>query len=199
MEKSTLLYIIKPEQQNKESLLQILSDHKEIQYVSLMGVDLAGNDTDEKIPINIFLHDLDKFLYGSAAQTDGSSVVLPGIATLNDARVDMTVDRDVNWYVDYNYEHVDESTGKIVGTLRLPCFLVHNNTFVDSRSLLKKTLSYVEKEILALLKQYPHLPGLEHVEVDQIDHLDFTTATELEFWVKSPRENPPLKPCPRPR
>lgn len=92
MEKSTLLYIIKPEQQNKESLLQILSDHKEIQYVSLMGVDLAGNDTDEKIPINIFLHDLDKFLYGSAAQTDGSSVVLPGIATLNDARVDMTVD-----------------------------------------------------------------------------------------------------------
>ncbi len=193
MEKSTLLYIIKPEQQNKESLLQILSDHKEIQYVSLMGVDLAGNDTDEKIPINIFLHDLDKFLYGSAAQTDGSSVVLPGIATLNDARVDMTVDRDVNWYVDYNYEHVDESTGKIIGTLRLPCFLVHNNTFVDSRSLLKETLSYVEKEILALLKQYPHLPGLEHVEVDQIDHLDFTTATELEFWVKSPREKSPIE------
>ena len=97
MEKSALLYIIKPSQQNKESLLQILSDHKEIRYVSLMGVDLAGNDTDEKIPINIFLHDLDKFLFGSAAQTDGSSVVLPGIATLNDARVDMQVDRDVNW------------------------------------------------------------------------------------------------------
>ena len=187
-----MLYIIKPSQQNKESLLQILSDHKEIRYVSLMGVDLAGNDTDEKIPINIFLHDLDKFLFGSAAQTDGSSVVLPGIATLNDARVDMQVDRDVNWYVDYNFEHVDESTGRIVGTLRLPCFLIHNGTYVDSRSILKQTLTYMEKEIMALLRKYPHMPGLEHVNVAAIDHLVFTTATELEFWVKSPRENSPI-------
>ena len=193
MEKSALLYIIKPSQQNKESLLQILSDHKEIRYVSLMGVDLAGNDTDEKIPINIFLHDLDKFLFGSAAQTDGSSVVLPGIATLNDARVDMQVDRDVNWYVDYNFEHVDESTGRIVGTLRLPCFLIHNGTYVDSRSILKQTLSYMEKEIMALLRKYPHMPGLEHVNVAAIDHLVFTTATELEFWVKSPREKSPIE------
>ena len=193
MEKSALLYIIKPSQQNKESLLQILSDHKEIRYVSLMGVDLAGNDTDEKIPINIFLHDLDKFLFGSAAQTDGSSVVLPGIATLNDARVDMQVDRDVNWYVDYNFEHVDENTGRIAGTLRLPCFLIHNGTCVDSRSILKQTLSYMEKEILALLRNYPHMPGLEQVDVAEIDHLLFTTATELEFWVKSPREKSPIE------
>ncbi|MBM6986292.1 MAG: glutamine synthetase [Acidaminococcaceae bacterium] len=193
MEKSALLYIIKPSQQNKESLLQILSDHKEIRYVSLMGVDLAGNDTDEKIPISIFLHDLDKFLFGSAAQTDGSSVVLPGIATLNDARVDMQVDRDVNWYVDYNFEHVDENTGRIAGTLRLPCFLIHNGTCVDSRSILKQTLSYMEKEILALLRNYPHMPGLEQVDVAEIDHLLFTTATELEFWVKSPREKSPIE------
>ena len=193
MEKSALLYIIKPSQQNKESLLQILSDHKEIRYVSLMGVDLAGNDTDEKIPISIFLHDLDKFLFGSAAQTDGSSVVLPGIATLNDARVDMQVDRDVNWYVDYNFEHVDENTGRIAGTLRLPCFLIHNGTCVDSRSILKQTLSYMEKEILALLRNYPHMPGLEQVDVAEIDHLLFTTATELEFWVKAPREKSPIE------
>ena len=160
MRKKELLYVIKPAQQTKESLLRILSDHKEVKYVSLMGVDLAGNDTDEKIPINIFLEDLDKFLNGSAAQTDGSSVVLPGIATLNDARVDMEVDRDVNWYVDYNYEHFDDY-GNMVGTLRLPCFLIHNGDYVDSRSILKKTLTYVEAELLALFKQYPHMPGLE--------------------------------------
>lgn len=136
MGKSELLYVIKPSQQTKETLLQLLADHKEVQFVSLMGVDLAGNDTDEKIPVNIFLHDIDKFLTGSAAQTDGSSVVLPGIATLNDARVDMEVDKDVNWYVDYNYEHFDEK-GRMVGTLRMPCFLTHNGEYVDSRSLLK--------------------------------------------------------------
>ena len=68
MGKSELLYVIKPSQQTKETLLQLLADHKEVQFVSLMGVDLAGNDTDEKIPVNIFLHDIDKFLTGSAAQ-----------------------------------------------------------------------------------------------------------------------------------
>lgn len=191
-EKKELLYVIKPSQQTKESLLRILSDHKEVKYVSLMGVDLAGNDTDEKIPINIFLEDLDKFLNGSAAQTDGSSVVLPGIATLNDARVDMEVDRDVNWYVDYNYEHFDDY-GNMVGTLRLPCFLIHNGDYVDSRSILKKTLTYVETELLALFKQYPHMPGLEKLNVKEIEHIIFTTATELEFWVKSPSEHSPIE------
>ena len=192
MRKKELLYVIKPSQQTKESLLRILSDHKEVKYVSLMGVDLAGNDTDEKIPINIFLEDLDKFLNGSAAQTDGSSVVLPGIATLNDARVDMEVDRDVNWYVDYNYEHFDDY-GNMVGTLRLPCFLIHNGDYVDSRSILKKTLTYVETELLALFKQYPHMPGLEKLNVKEIEHIIFTTATELEFWVKSPSEHSPIE------
>lgn len=192
MGKNELLYVIRPSQQTKESLLQLLSDHREIKYVSLMGVDLAGNDTDEKIPIKIFLDDIDKFLNGSAAQTDGSSVVLPGIATLNDARVDMEVDRDVNWYVDYNYEHFDEK-GNMVGTLRMPCFLTHNGDYVDSRSILKKALRYVESELLALMRKNPDLPGLEQVDVQEIDHLIFTTATELEFWVKSPRENSPIE------
>ena len=73
-----------------------------------------------------------------AAQTDGSSVVLTGIATLNNARVDMKIDSSVNWYIDYNYEHFDSATGRMVGTLRIPCFLVHNNVRVDSRSILHR-------------------------------------------------------------
>ena len=55
----------------------------------MVGIDLSGNDTDEKIPVKVFLDDINAFLNGAAVQTDGSSVVLPGIATLNNAKVDM--------------------------------------------------------------------------------------------------------------
>ncbi|MDO4178703.1 MAG: glutamine synthetase [Phascolarctobacterium sp.] len=189
MNKKDLLYVIKPEQQNEQDLKDLLLAHSEIKFVSLMGIDFAGNDTDEKIPVKAFLDDMDAFLNGSAAQTDGSSVVLTGIATLNDARVDMKTDRDVNWFVDYNYEHFDEETGRMVGTLRIPCFLVHNNQMVCSRSILKNTLDYVEKEMLALFKEYPNVAGLEHIDLNEIKKIVFTNATELEFWVKTPMEN----------
>ena len=166
-----------------------MGQHPEIKFVSLMGVDFAGNDTDEKIPMKIFLNDMGKFLEGSAAQTDGSSVVMPGIATLNNARVDMVVDKTVNWFVDYNYEHFDAESGRMVGTLRIPCYLLHNGSFVDSRSILRDTLNYVEKEIKALFKKYPVIPGLEHINGEDIEKIVFTSATELEFWVKTPRED----------
>ncbi len=123
--------------------------------------------------MNIFLDDMDSFLNGSAAQTDGSSVVLPGIATLNDARVDMVVDKKVNWFIDYNYEHFDAETGRMVGTLRIPCYLLHNGKYVDSRSILNNTLAYVEEEMLALFKKHPTIPGLEHVNFDDVEKLIF--------------------------
>lgn len=189
MNKKDLLYVIKPEQQNEQDLKDLLLAHSEIKFVSLMGIDFAGNDTDEKIPVKAFLEDMDSFLNGSAAQTDGSSVVLTGIATLNDARVDMKTDRDVNWFVDYNYEHFDEETGRMVGTLRIPCFLIHNNKMVCSRSILKNTLDYVEREMLALFKENPKIAGLEHINLNEVKKLVFTNATELEFWVKTPMEN----------
>ena len=193
MNNKDLLYVIKPEQQNENSLRELLAQHPEIQFVSLMGVDFAGNDTDEKIPMKIFLEDIDGFLAGSAAQTDGSSVVLTGIATLNDARVDMQVDRTVNWFIDYNYEHFDPESGRMIGTLRIPCYLIHNGNHVDSRSILNDTLEYVEKEMLALFAKHPVIPGLEHVNPAEIEKLVFTSATELEFWVKTPREDAPLE------
>ena len=97
-----LLYTIKAKTP-KEEIIALLKEHPEIKFVSLVGIDLAGNDTDEKIPMRIFLKDIDEFYAGTAVQTDGSSVVLPGIATLNNAKVDMPVDASVNWFVDYNY------------------------------------------------------------------------------------------------
>lgn len=189
----SMLYRILPSEQKPAVLKKILTAHPEVKFVSMMGVDFAGNDTDEKIPVQEFLKDVQSFMKGCAVQTDGSSVVMPGIATLNDARVDLKVDTNVNWYVDYNYEHFDEKTGKMVGTLRIPCFLIHNGEHVCSRSILADTLSYVEKELLALLHKHSKLAGLEHIDCRKIKKLEFTCATELEFWVKTPSEDAPVE------
>ena len=146
-----LIYVI-PANTAKEDIIKTLKAHPEIKFVSLVGIDLAGNDTDEKIPIGFFLKDIDSFYEGTAVQTDGSSVVLTGIATLNNAKVDMPIDPDVNWFVDYNMEHYDDELDKPVGTLRVPAFLIHEGKKVDSRAVLKDTLAYVKKELLDLFK-----------------------------------------------
>lgn len=188
MYEKDLLYVIKPSQLTPDTLQVLLAQHPEIKFVSFMGIDFAGNDTDEKVPISALLDNIDTMLYHHTAQTDGSSVVLPGVASLNDARVDMVADLSVNWFVDYNLEHVDPETGKLVGTLRVPCFLKHNGEFVDSRYLLKKTLEYVADETLKAMKAEGKVPGLAFA-VDDVEKITFTSATELEFWVKTPTEN----------
>ena len=183
-----LLYVI-PANSSKEDVLKQVKAHPEIKFVSLVGVDMAGNDTDEKIPVRIFLKDIDEFYAGTAVQTDGSSVVLPGIATLNNAKVDMPVDPSVNWFVDYNMEYYDEETEKPVGTLRIPSFLIHEGKRVDSRAVLADTLSYVKKNLLQLFKENPKMSGLESVNGSDVTDIQFTSATELEFWVKTPLED----------
>lgn len=55
MNREGLLYVIPAGQYGKEGILALLEQHREIKFVSLVGVDLAGNDTDEKIPISVFL------------------------------------------------------------------------------------------------------------------------------------------------
>ena len=89
-----LIYVIPPEEHGVETLKRIIREYREIKFVSLMGIDLGGNATDEKIPIHLFLENMEEFLqYG--IQTDGSSVVLHEIATLNNARLDIIPDRHV--------------------------------------------------------------------------------------------------------
>lgn len=188
MYEKDLLYVIKPSELTPETLRVLLTQHPEIKFVSFMGIDFAGNDTDEKVPISALLDDMDTMLYSHTAQTDGSSVVLPGVASLNDARVDMVADLSVNWFVDYNMDHIDPETGKMVGTLRVPCFLKHNGEFVDSRYLLKETLRYVGDEILKAMKAEGKVPGLAFAPED-VEKITSTSATELEFWVKTPTED----------
>ena len=181
-----LLYVIPTERHGKTELIELLQDHPEIRFVSLVGVDLAGNDTDEKIPIENFLQNMESFFNGTAVQTDGSSVILTGIATLNNAKVDMPADASVNWFVDYNWENIDAATGKPIGTLRIPAFLIHNNLRVDSRAVLADVLIYLEAELKALLAKYPKAADFPRAGDSEIEEIVFTVGTELEFWAKTP-------------
>ena len=182
-----LIYVI-PAGSSHEKVRETLTAHPEIKFVSLVGIDMAGNDTDEKIPVELFLKDMEDFYAGRAVQTDGSSVVLTGIATLNNAKVDMPVDASVNWFVDYNMEHLDAETGLPVGTLRIPSFLVHEGKRVDSRAVLADTLVYVKKELLKLFHDTPQISGMKNLNGGDVEDILFTSATELEFWVKTPLE-----------
>lgn len=183
-----LIYTIPKEDHIPKKLQEILSSHKEIKFVSFMGVDLSGNDTDERIPIKLFLEDIDTFLYGNAVQTDGSSVVLPGIATLNNAKLDMIADLDCNWFIDYNYENIDPILNLPIGTLKIPCFLFHDNKPVDSRYILKNSITYFKETLLGLFKEHSALCKDYNIAFDDILDVNFTVATELEFWVKTPND-----------
>ncbi|MBV4419771.1 glutamine synthetase, partial [Clostridium tyrobutyricum] len=60
-----LIYSISKENHSESDLKQIVTSHPEIKFVSAVGVDLSGNNTDEKIPIKVFLDDIYAFLKGA--------------------------------------------------------------------------------------------------------------------------------------
>ncbi|MBU3092518.1 glutamine synthetase [Clostridium sp. CM028] len=182
-----LIYVIPKEKHSEKEIKETLLAHPEVKFVSLVGIDLSGNDTDERIPMKIFLNDISGFADG-AIQTDGSSVVLPGIATLNNAKLDMLADFDCNWYVDYNYENIDPETTLPIGTLKIPCILLHDNLPVDSRSILKRSVECFKTTLLNLFKENPSSLTSFNFEYKDIDELMLTSATELEFWVKTPND-----------
>ena len=182
-----MLFTIPAEHHSKEEIRDILKKHPEVRFVSLVGIDIGGHDTDEKIPAGLFLEDIDKFL-SVGVQTDGSSVVLPKIAELNNAKVDIIPDTEVNWYVDHNFKHIDRETGLPVGTLRIPSFLIHNDVAeVGARVILRDAIVNFKRDLLEIIKKNPYV--LEHLPIDSVDDIEkieITAATELEFWVKTP-------------
>jgi len=175
-----LLYTIEKHNHNEKDLKEILNNNKNIKFVSLMGVDLGGNATDEKIPMQLFLDDISGFL-GSAIQTDGSSVELYNIATLNNAKVDLMPDVDCKWYIDYNFEHIDEELNLPIGTLRIPAFLIHENKKVCSRGILRKSEKYFKKSILELFEEYPHM--IKNIGIEDVSHIEDITLTSPLYLV----------------
>ena len=188
-----MLYYVEKNNCSDEELKELLLKHKNIRFVSLVGVDLGGNATDEKIPIEFLLKDVNKFL-NSAVQTDGSSVELYNIATLNNAKVDLMPDINSKWYVDYNLENIDQSTNLPIGTLKIPAFLIHENKKVCSRGILQKAEKNFKNTMMNLLNEYPHL--INNIGIDSLEEREdiiLTAATELEFWVNTPEDKADLE------
>ncbi len=191
MEKGDMLFCIPPSDHEVERIKAILGTHPEVAFVSLVGADIYGNHTDEKIPVRIFTEDVEGLLR-EGVQTDGSSVQLPLIADISNAKVTLIPDLSVNWYVDYN-EDLVRFSGKgrrPVGTLRIPAHLVHNGTMeVGSRAILRDAVETFKRDLVSLIKKHPYV--LEHLPLESADDIDevlLTSATELEFYVKTPHE-----------
>lgn len=185
-----MLYTLPADKHSPEDIRKTLEEHPEVKFVSLVGIDVGGHDTDEKIPVEEFLKDIETFL-ATGVQTDGSSVVLPKIAKLNNAKVDIIPDTTVNWFVDHNFNYPDPYTGLPVGTLRIPSSLVHNDSErVGSRVILRDAVYNFKEDLMQLLEENPYVFNYIDIDsVDDIEELIITAATELEFWVKTPDDD----------
>ena len=183
-----MLFTLTPDEHDEETVRSRLMAHPEVKFVSFTGVDMGNHSTDEKIPVALFIDDMAKMIE-NGVQTDGSSVALPTIADLSNARVDIVPDPEANWFVEYNYDNRDYETGLPTGTLRIPSYLRHNgDTMVGSRIYLKESVSKFLAGLRAALEENPYV--FEHIggvnSIEDIDELLLTNATELEFWVKTP-------------
>ena len=183
-----MLYTLRPDEHDPVTVKTRLASHPEVKFVSFTGVDMGGHNTDEKIPVQAFIKDMENLLE-NGVQTDGSSVALPTIADLSNARVDIMPDSSVNWYVEYNFDNIGYDTGLPTGTLRIPSFLRHNgDTMVGSRTFLKDSVGRFTAAFGKVLRDNPyvfdHIGGVDSIE--DIDEFRLTNATELEFWVKTP-------------
>ncbi len=185
-----MLYTLPADRHRPDEIKRALTAHPEVKFVSVVGIDVGGHDTDEKIPVEEFLKDIDHFLK-CGVQTDGSSVVLPRIANLNNAKVDIIPDTTVNWFVDHNFNYPDPATGLPVGTLRIPSSLVHNDDErVGSRVILRDAIYNFKNDLMKLLQNNPYV--FEYIDADSVDDIEeicVTAATELEFWVRTPDDD----------
>ena len=68
-----MLFVIPSEEHSNGQIIKALREHPEVQYVSFVGIDMGGHDTNEKIPVGLFIKDIDKMLT-KGVQTNGSSV-----------------------------------------------------------------------------------------------------------------------------
>lgn len=179
-----LVYVVPEQSKERDELKEFILKHPYLRFVSLVGVDFLGNDTDERIPIEYFLKNLED-IFAGGVQTDGSSVNLPGIAELNDAKVDFIIDPDRKWFIDYNPDLLDRN-GIPVGTIRIPIFFRHHESFVCSRSVLRDTLEHLKNELRTLLAADTNFLAAHGISAADIADIYFTLGTELEFWVSSP-------------
>ncbi len=179
-----LVYFVPTEDKTQKRLQNFLLDHPELKFISLSGVDFLGNDTDERIPVEYFLENVAD-IFSGGVQTDGSSVNMPGIASLCDAKIDFIIDFERKWFIDYNHEHNGDN-GMPVGTIRIPVFFRFHDDFSCSRSLLDSTVDYVKTGVLKLLESDSDFLAAHQIQFKDIVDVRLTLGTELEMWVRTP-------------
>ena len=91
------VYWVEDHYKKGDRIKEFLLQNPAVRFVSLVGVDFLGNDTDERIPVDVFLKNREE-IYTGGIQT-GSSVSLEGIASLNDGKVDFVIDFQGRWIV----------------------------------------------------------------------------------------------------
>ena len=93
--------------------------------------------------------------------------------------------------MDYNFNYTDPETGLPIGTLRIPSSLIHNESDrVGSRVILRDAVFNFKEDLMELLRENPYVFKYMDIDsVDDIERLDVTAATELEFWVKTPEDD----------
>src|SRR5690606_18459544 len=67
-------------------------------------------------------------------------------------------------------------------------FLIHNNVAVDSRNILKSTIKTFKENLLDIFKKNPKTLEVYGIKFEDIKEITMTSATELEFWVRTPNE-----------
>ncbi|HQI03881.1 MAG TPA: glutamine synthetase [bacterium] len=188
--KKDLQWCVPDQFKNPDTLKTYLNTNREIRFISLVGIDFLGNDTDERIPVEYFMKNMAD-IFSGGIQTDGSSVNLPGIATLNDAKIDFIIDTNAKWFIDHNFDQLSPE-GKPVATIRIPIFFKHHTKLVCSRSVLRNTVQYIKKEMISLFEKHGDLLPAG-VAASDIKDIEFTLGTELEFWVRSALDNVPAR------
>ncbi len=66
-----LTYIVIDKNKKVDNFKEFILKHSSIKFVSFFGIDFPGNDTDEKIPIEYFLKNMES-IFNGGIQTDGS-------------------------------------------------------------------------------------------------------------------------------
>ncbi len=179
-----MIYYIDAPRLTKEEIIDEIKSQPNVLFVSLSTVDLGGNHTDERIPVREFLENYDGLML-RGIPTDGSSVELPGIADIDNAKVDIIPDKNVRWLIDYSSHHFTEEEHLSIGTLVIPSFLYHEGKQVGSRGVLLRAVEALERDTREIIENSPSLQKELDI-VLPIEDVVFSLATELEFWVHSP-------------
>ena len=74
--------------------------------------------------------------------------------------------------VDYNLENIDPETELPIGTLKIPCVLLHDKIAVDSRSILKRSVESFKSTVLDLFKENPSALNSFDFKYEDIDKIN---------------------------